>query len=370
MSDLHELGISRFRVVMHVLYVTLVFSLAACGTAAVTPETTEASFTQSPTVQTSTPNAAALETVTVGIFGLSSDAAIFIAMDRGYFRNQGIQVETSQFTALSDMIPALATGQLDVGNANTGAALFNALGTNYGLKIVADNATIEEGRDGSALVLREPLMGSILSPADLSGLKIGAVANGGTPAHICLEELLETVGLTSEDVELVQLPFPAMGTALTNGAVDGAIIVEPFLSTGLSQGLFVNYRGMGEICAGREVNVQVYSADFAAQTELAQRFAIARLQGARDFNDAFFKNIDRNAVVDILIRYTTLTDPALYANIGLTAMNPNGDVSVESLSADLAWYVEQGFVPEPFDVRVGIDTSFAEHAVQVLGLYE
>ncbi|MFN8529760.1 MAG: ABC transporter substrate-binding protein [Anaerolineae bacterium] len=365
MNNLHEPGNSRFRMVI-VLCMT-VFSIAACGTATPATETTEAQ-TQDQTLQITTPEA--LDTVTVGIFGLSSDAAVFIAIDRGYFRDQGIHVETSQFTALSDMIPALATGQLDVGNANTGAALFNALGTDYGLKIVADNATIEEGRDGSALVLRQELADTIASPADLRGLRIGAVANGGTPTHICLEELLETVGMTSEDVELTQLPFPAMGAALANGAVEGAIIVEPFLSAGLSQGLFVTYRGMGEICAGREVNVQVYSADFAAQTDLARRFAVARLRGARDFNDAFFKNIDRDAIVDILTRYTALTDPALYENLGLTTMNPNGMVSIESLTADLAWYVEHEFVPEGFDVRLGIDTNFAEYAVEVLGVYE
>lgn len=310
------------------------------------------------------------DTVRVGIFGISSDAAIFIATERGYFREQGIEVETSQFSALSDMIPALATGQLDVGNANTGAALFNALGTNFGLKIVADNATIAEGADGSALVIRPELVDTIITPDDLRGRKIGAVANGGTPAHVCLEELLESVGLTSEDIDLVQLPFPAMGTALANGAVDGSVIVEPFLSAGLSQGLFVNYRGMGEICPGREVNVQVYSADFAAQTDLAQRFAIARLQGARDFNDAFFKDIDREAVVDILTQYTALTDPAVYVDVNFTIMNPNGDVDIDSLTSDLNWYVEHGFVSEPFDLTPVIDSSFSEHAVEQLGLYE
>jgi ABC-type nitrate/sulfonate/bicarbonate transport system substrate-binding protein len=59
--------------------------------------------------------AAAQETVTVGIYAATSDAPLFIADKKGYFRDEGIAVKLTNFQSAAMMVPPLGTGQLDVG---------------------------------------------------------------------------------------------------------------------------------------------------------------------------------------------------------------------------------------------------------------
>ena len=53
-------------------------------------------------------------TLKVGTINATADAAIFIAMEKGYFRDEGIEIELQEFATSALMIPPLATGQLDI----------------------------------------------------------------------------------------------------------------------------------------------------------------------------------------------------------------------------------------------------------------
>src|SRR5437588_458732 len=69
--------------------------------------------------------------VTLKVWDGSStiQAPLYIAMDRGYLQEQGLDVEPVPIAgALDAQVPALATGQLDVGGGGFLPALFNAVG--------------------------------------------------------------------------------------------------------------------------------------------------------------------------------------------------------------------------------------------------
>src|SRR5688500_2999672 len=70
--------------------------------------------------------------------GFSTDAPIHIAQERGYFREQGLDVELMRFNSTADQIAALGTGQLAVGVGGVNAALFNAFAQDVPIRIVAD----------------------------------------------------------------------------------------------------------------------------------------------------------------------------------------------------------------------------------------
>ena len=81
---------------------------------------------------------AAPVTVRVGIAQAASDAPFFIADKKGYFAEEGIRVD---YTVLTDMVPSLATGQLDVGGVSNSAGLFNAAARGLDIRIVADKGS-------------------------------------------------------------------------------------------------------------------------------------------------------------------------------------------------------------------------------------
>src|SRR5436309_4830159 len=54
-------------------------------------------------------------TVRAALFSSVSDAGVYVAQDKGYFAEQGLSVEDSTFTTTSDILVAMAGGQIEVG---------------------------------------------------------------------------------------------------------------------------------------------------------------------------------------------------------------------------------------------------------------
>src|SRR4051794_15501423 len=130
----------------------------------------------SPAVQPLSPPAQ----VSVGTLGLLTDAGIFIALDRGYFAEQGLDVKIEQFDGGTAMVPALAARQIQVGGGGVSAGLINAVQRGIPLKIVADRGQQRAGFGASALVVRKDLIdgGAVRDPRDLRGLTIAVAAAG------------------------------------------------------------------------------------------------------------------------------------------------------------------------------------------------
>src|SRR5436305_1768758 len=82
--------------------------------------------------------------VSLGEVGSASDAGIYVALDKGYFAEQGIEVERTRFTTAADMVAPLGRGQLDVGGGAPSAGLLNAIARDIPLKIVADKGNINK----------------------------------------------------------------------------------------------------------------------------------------------------------------------------------------------------------------------------------
>jgi NitT/TauT family transport system substrate-binding protein len=307
--------------------------------------------------------------VAVGVFGVLGDSANFIAKDRGYFDKQNIDVELRTFAQPSDEVPQVATGKVDVGGGAVTAGLFNALGAGVGIELVGDNASIQPGRDVAALVVRRDLAATLTKPADLKGRKVAIFGGNGTPSQIYLDRFLQRGGLSLSDVDIVTMPFPDMLAAMAGRAVDAAIEVEPLMSAGVVKGLWSVWVPIASIYPNQEANVELYSPGFAKRTDLARRFAVARLQGVRDYNDAFFKNKNKAGVVAILTKYTAIKDPNTYSSLIVSNMAPDGRVLEASLDSDQDWYASHGFVARKVDVQKAVDQSFADYANKQLGPY-
>ena len=109
-----------------------------------------------------------VSTVKVGIPAAISNAPLFIAIDRGYFHEEGIALENGTFKSAADMIAPLGSGQLDVGTGASSAGVFNAAAQGVHVKIASDKAIVGESNSAYALVVRKELIDSrsihLLSP--------------------------------------------------------------------------------------------------------------------------------------------------------------------------------------------------------------
>jgi NitT/TauT family transport system substrate-binding protein len=310
--------------------------------------------------------------VRVGTIGSLSDSGLFIALERGYWQEQGLSVDLVPFDNIGLMIPAMGTGQIEVGAGSTAPGLFNAVRREVPLKIVADKGNAAPGFGFSALVLRKDLAdsGAVRDFSDLRG-KTVAVVGLYQSAHASLHQGLAQAGVADADVNTVELAFPDIMAALGNRNVDVGSLIEPFVAAAVGNGVGVRWRGTDETYPNYQIAMLLYAPHFAApaQRSAAERFMIGYLKGVRDYNDAFVKQQGRDAVIDILVKHTPVKNRAQYDAMVPAGLRPDGRVNVETIKADQDWYFAAGQQGEKVDVDAIVDHSYVDNAVRVLGPY-
>src|SRR5712692_6629753 len=83
------------------------------------------------------------EKVKLGLLMINADAGIFLALERGYFKEQGVSVEPIYFSSSAGpQMAALTTGELDAGSGSIGPGIYNAVAGGVGLKVVAAKSQV------------------------------------------------------------------------------------------------------------------------------------------------------------------------------------------------------------------------------------
>src|SRR3954451_17207133 len=141
--------------------------------------------------------------------GIASDIGFFIADKKGYFRDEGLDVELTRIDVSPQMTAPLGMGQLDVGAGTVAVNIYNAVSRNIGLRVVADKGSIRPGYGFSGLLVRQDHVdrGRFKSFKDLKGMKI-AVGTFGSSNSSAVNEALKKGGLTWNDASMVEINFP------------------------------------------------------------------------------------------------------------------------------------------------------------------
>lgn len=140
-------------------------------------------------------------------------AQFYLAKQAGYYRDAGLDVSIQYFSD-PELITLLGQGALDVGTAD-GTSLIPAVSQDI---LVRYLATIYA--DFPSVVFAKPDAG-ISSATDLKGKKLGIPVKAGS-SWVMLQALLESVGLTPADLEIVEFPLYGQRVAVQEGVVDAA----------------------------------------------------------------------------------------------------------------------------------------------------
>src|SRR4051812_36453581 len=183
----------------------LLAALVACAGPAAAPRapSSSAASAEGSAAATASPTAPPeLRKVTVGYVANQSLSPIYVAYEKGYFREQGLDVSLQTLTGSSDMVTQTASGNFDVGVGGPGAGLFNALARGIHLTLVAP-VTIFKPPTGAMLVGSKLLQesGEVQTIADLRGRRVSIIAKGAANDYI-LDLALRRGGLTIRDVDL------------------------------------------------------------------------------------------------------------------------------------------------------------------------
>lgn len=310
--------------------------------------------------------------VRVGVIGSTSDAGFYIGQERGYYQDEGLDLELVRFQTGPEMVPPLGTGQLDVGGGAPSAGLFNAFSRDIPLVIAADKGSHRPGFVYSYVGVRKDLLenGQVKSWADLKGRKV-ALGGLGNSGHYLLDLSLRRGGITWKDVSLETMSYGDMGAAFANGAIDAGLTIEPFGTQFEGKGLIGFLPDAKQVAMDYQAAVLIVAPVFARERpDVAVRFMVAYLRAVRDYNDAFLKGRDKEVIIQVLIRETTLKDRRLYDTMGLPGLNPDGYVLTKDLEDQQTWYMDNGYQRQKVDLKSVVDHQFVEHALSRLGRYQ
>jgi NitT/TauT family transport system substrate-binding protein len=318
------------------------------------------------------PRMASPATVKLGwTVGSMSVAGVYIAIEKGYFREANITTEFVPVGGLAALIAPLSTGELDLGTGGPSVGLFNAVSRGISLKIVADQNTAFPGRSFFALMIRKDLFdsGEVKSFADFKGRKL-AMSTRRTTLEMDLQKGLRTAGLDLNDVNIVTMEWPQINVAFANKSLDVSFQLEPLVTVAVTRNLAVRWKGLDEITPNRQNAFLVASPAFAAKRDLARAWMVAYVRGLHDYNDAIVRNKDREAVIKILQKHSSVKDRAIYDRMTLPGIHPDGEVNVASIREALDAFKALGDVKPDLDLDKIVDLSFVKYAQEVLGKYE
>lgn len=308
--------------------------------------------------------------VKVGMKQVISDAGILVGMAKGYYQDLGLQIEPVQFNSGQEMINQLAAGQLDVGATVTSSGLFNAMLRDIPVKIVADKGVNVPGQGYYRLVIRKDLVDSIKEYQDLKGKRIAIVGTASLD-EIALSRVLQKGNVTTKDIDLqIIRAFPDMLVALANKSIDAAMVIEPFITQGISKGIADPWKDPKEYDPDAQTALLVFGTNMTTHPEIANRFMTAYIKSVRDYNDAFFKNLHKKEMIDILCTYSVVKDAALYEKMFPTGLNPDGYVREKGLQLDLDWYKTNHLLKSNVTYHEAVDNQYVDFALAILGKYE
>ena len=317
-----------------------------------------------------------LDNVTVGLVNTSSDAPFFLADRLGYFRDAGIAVKLLPFDGAPKMIAPLGAGQLDVGSGAPSAGLYNAISAKIKVKMVADKGSCPANFGYGPLMVRKDLVtsGKYKSVKDLKGMKFAESAPGSVLSST-INRLMKSAGLGYNDVQHVYLGFPAQVLAFAGGSIDAALTAEPSATVAERQGVAVRIMGNDKWYPGQEQSVVQYGSSFLeTRHDVAMRFMVAYVRGARYFCDALvaghIKGRNAAQIIDILCDATGQKDKTIYSDMVSNAVHPDGRMNAVSLAEDLNFFKILGVVQGDVSVAQATDASFQEAALAKLGPYK
>jgi NitT/TauT family transport system substrate-binding protein len=246
----------------------------------------------------------------------------------------------------------MATDQVESGGVSMNAAFWNAAARGVGLKAVLDHGSLRPGAAFTALVIRKDLYdaGRGRTLADLRGLNLVNTPPGKATTNYCaMSYALQRASVSSDDISITPLPFPDMPAALANGAIDGGLFAEPFLTRTLKQGSGVMVMGQDEMYPNFTVSAVCFTPALYADRAAARGFAHGYIRAIRDYLEAIGRpsgDAERARVEELMASYTRIDAPTVHEMVP-ASFSPNGLPNQGSILFGYQYFREQGLIAEP-----------------------
>jgi len=302
----------------------------------------------------------------VGVLRLSSSAPVFIAQDKGYFRDAGLDIELKFFDAAQPIAVATASGDVDFGVTAFTAGPYNLAGKGT-LKVIGGMSREKAGYPLIGYFASNNAFASGLkTPKDLAGKRV-AVTQVGSSFHYSLGLLADKYGFRLGEVKVLPLQSLSNAAAALKGeTVDAALLPVSTARKLLDDG---GAKLLGWV--GDETPWQL-GAVFAAPKTLANKPLVIKLLAAlvradREYHDVILAavtdgnapiNAQTKSLLEIIAKYTNLPLEQVVGNCAY--IDPDGKLDVKNVANQIEWLQGQGFVDKGFTVDAIIARDYVK----------
>jgi NitT/TauT family transport system substrate-binding protein len=275
-------------------------------------------------------------TIRLGVIPVESAAEAFYALDMGFFKKQGLDVELQMMNNGASIAAAVAGGSLDAGFADL---ISISSAHSRGLPFVYLAPTLLNSYANPTLAIMVNGSSAIHEAKDLDGKTVGV--NGiNNITMVPVEAWIDRSGGDSKSVKWIELPIPAQNDAVASGKVDGTVLGEPFITFGVDKGLRAMFMDKNAIAPRYVLAGFMTTRDWAsANPALAAKFIAAIKETAQ------WANSNPAAAAAILSKYTKIP-------LAVVERTKRGTFAESLLVSDFQPVIDAaakyGVLPKPF----------------------
>lgn len=304
--------------------------------------------------------------IVVGALRFTSHSASFIAAERAYFKDAGLDVELRFFQAAQPMAVAIASGDVDYAVTAISGGLIS-LADKGAIKVIGGALSEEPGIDGQKILASDAAFkAGLTSPAGLAGKKFG-ISTAGSSFHYMGSKVAQ-----AEGVDMSFIPLQKVGAiigALKSGQIDAWSIV-PHIAKPLAGSGAVHIIGnVSDYLPNYQVTT-VFTSAKNASDERGQTadFIKAFSMGASDYNATMIDKASGeegiNEMVDLIHKYVYSDRPREKAAPsiinGTMRINEGARLNTASVQDQLSWFQSEGLIDADINLDTFVDSSYVD----------
>ncbi len=306
--------------------------------------------------------------VVLGALRFTSHGAGFVAYERGYFEEEGLDVKFEFFQAAQPIAVATASGDVDFGVTGVTGGLMN-LAEKNAIRIVAGVLHEKEGVDGMiVLASNDAYENGLTSIDDIPGHSM-AMTQVGSTFHYMTSRIADAKGWNMDEIRMVPLQkVGSMVAAIRSGQVDVMIMV-PHIAKALAESGAVKQIGKLNDFVEYQISTMITSVDnIENNPEMVERFIRAYAKGIADMNTGFLDPdadpAEKEALTRIIHKYVyadlPYEDAAPSIQNGAMFLNEGASLNKTDVEQQMQWFVSTGLVDSDLTVDQLVDDSFVE----------
>lgn len=289
-------------------------------------------------------------TLKIGQMPTTDGLPFWIAEQKEYYKQQGVNVELITFKSANERDAAMMGGQIDgMLTDPMGAASLYASGTKVKIVSLGLGATNEEGVFG---IVSAPGSG-ITEVSQLKGVEIANSTN--TITHYVMEKLLLDAGFAPEEIKITSIPaIPVRYEAVMSSQVKAALLPDPLLTLAKASGDGATIV-VSDASAAHNYSWSVIA--FSEQAVQEKATGIKRMLLAYNSAVADLK-MDPDAYLDLMVEKANLPVPAkiAYAGKGVPFSFAQAPKK-EDLESVITWLQEKNYINAPLTYEELVDSS-------------